>query len=60
MENLLKNCNNFAYDLKGAGEYIDEQVKDTIAAARARSRQDCGYPKNTFPAPGFEWLLAKS
>lgn len=58
-ENLLKNCDNFAYDAKDAGDFI-EQVKDTIAAGWGEELAACGHPKDTLPAPSYGWLAARS
>ncbi|WP_283957625.1 HipA domain-containing protein [Ramlibacter sp. 2FC] len=54
-ENLLKTCDNFAYDAKAAAEYI-EQCKDSIAKGWGEELAACGQARDLLPAPTFEWL----
>ena len=54
-ENLLKSCDNFAYDLEEAAQYI-EQCKETIAKGWGEELAACGQPRDLLPAPTFEWL----
>ena len=54
-ENLLKTCENFAYESTEAAHYIGA-TKDTLATAWGEEQAACGFPPDTLPAPGFEWL----
>jgi serine/threonine-protein kinase HipA len=53
--NLLKTCENFAYDPAEASHYI-EQIKGIVAAAWGEEQAACGLPPDTVPAPRFEGL----
>ncbi|GAC1534397.1 MAG: hypothetical protein NVS2B4_14710 [Ramlibacter sp.] len=55
--NLLKNCDNFAYDDKEAAQYI-KQEKDTISADWGDELALCGHPRDWAPVPTSEWLGA--
>lgn len=56
--NLVRNCDNFGYEVAGAREYI-EACKQTIAARWAEELKACGHAAGTLSAPGFEWLDGK-
>lgn len=56
--NLLKTCENFAYEPKEAAQYIEE-TKETVAKGWGEEMAACGLPPDTLPAPSFEWLTGK-
>ena len=58
-ENLVKTCENFAYDPTEAARYIDA-VKGTVAAGWGEEQAACGVPPDTLPPPSFDWLAGKS
>lgn len=58
-ENLLKTCENFAYDRAEAAQYIDA-TKDTVANGWGEEQAACGLAPDTVPPPSFEWLASKS
>lgn len=58
-ENLVKTCENFAYDPTEAAQYIDA-TKDTVAAGWGEEQAACGVPPDTLPPPSFDWLAGKS
>jgi serine/threonine-protein kinase HipA len=58
-DNLVKTCENFAYDLTEAAQYI-EATKETVAAGWSEEQAACGVPPDTLPPPSFEWLAGKS
>lgn len=57
--NLLKTCENFAYDPTEATEYI-EATKATVAAGWGEEQGACGLLPGTLPPPSFAWLAGKS
>lgn len=57
--NLLKTCENFAYDPTEAAEYI-EATKATVAAGWGEEQGTCGLTTDTLPPPNFAWLAGKS
>lgn len=54
-ENLLKSCENFAYDAQEAAHYI-EGTKQMIAQAWPAELVALGLPATHLPVPSFEWL----
>ena len=54
-ENLLKACENFAYESTEAAHYIGA-TKDTLATAWGEEQAACGFSPDTVPPPGFDWL----
>jgi serine/threonine-protein kinase HipA len=58
-ENLVKTCENFAYDPKEAVQYV-EATKDTVAAGWGEEQAARGVPPDTLPQPSFDWLAGKS
>lgn len=58
-ENLLKSCENFAYDSREAAQHIEE-TKSMVAAGWPEEQAARGYPPDTVPAPSFEWLAGKA
>lgn len=58
-ENLVKTCENFAYNPDEAAKYIDE-TKATVAAGWREELSACGLPPDTLPAPSFVWLAGEA
>lgn len=58
-ENLLKSCENFAYDARDAAQYI-EDAKQAIAKGWPDELAGCGMPPDVLPAPNFEWLAGET
>jgi serine/threonine-protein kinase HipA len=57
-ENLVRNCDNFAYEQSQAREFI-ERCKATVASGWGDEQEQCGYPRDTLAVPTFEWLEAR-
>jgi len=57
--NLLKSCDNFAYDAQEAARYI-EHCKDILAKGWSEELAACGQARDLLRAPTFEWLSGKA
>lgn len=57
-ENLVRDCENFAYQEAEAREFI-ERSKATVVASWGEEQEQCGYARDTLAVPTFEWLEAR-